>query len=394
MKKLCLAVLATMAPAAALANSSVTLYGLVDAGYAYKNQKTTFSGDTGATTGSIKQRTMGVRNGLRNGNRWGMKGKEDLGNGTSAIFTLESGFNLGDGFSAQGGRLFGRQAFVGLTGESWGTFTIGRQYNATDVFIQSIDPFGHNGWQNSSVSGFNSSHSYRYDNLVKYSSPNFSGFRFVVGGFYEHKKEDWEDNTGVSTTAKDRFSGLTAGLGYRTGALAIGATFDYVDQKNENNLTSRQTKTKQWNLGMTYDFDVAKLHLLYGQQRDGTFFGIGLANDILNPQGNRTLAAQMNSSGFRQQSWLAGVTVPVSDAGQVLFSYQGNAIKNDEVAALNGARIKTHIFSLGYVHNLSKRTNMNIIASHGTSKLKFNDALSQQRKLKSTDIQLGLQHRF
>ena len=395
MKKISLAVLAVMAPAAAFASSSVTLYGLVDGGYYYKNQETKFSGDPGATQGSIKQRTVGFRSGLRNGNRWGLKGVEDLGNGTNAIFTLESGFSLGDGQSLQGGRLFGRQAFVGLTGESWGTFTIGRQYNTTDVFIQPIDPFGNNGWQSSTYSGFNTSQSYRYDNAVKYASPNLSGFRFIVGGFFENTKID-RDINGVEETGKDRFSGLMAGLGYRSGPINIGATFDYVDQKTENiaGKADVSTKTKQWNLGMTYDFDVAKLHLMYGHQRDGTFFGIGLANDILNPQGARTLAHQMNSDGFRQQSWLAGVTVPVSQAGQVIFSYQGNSIKNSEAAGLEEARIKSHIFSLGYVHNISKRTNVNIIASHGTSKLKLNDTLNQQRKLKSTDIQLGLQHRF
>ena len=65
MKKISLAVLAVMAPAAAFASSSVTLYGLVDGGYYYKNQETKFSGDPGATQGSIKQRTVGFRSGLR-----------------------------------------------------------------------------------------------------------------------------------------------------------------------------------------------------------------------------------------------------------------------------------------------------------------------------------------
>ena len=76
------------------------------------------------------------------------------------------------------------------------------------------------------------------------------------------------------------------------------------------------------------------------------------------------------------------------------LSYQGNSIKNDQAAGLQDARIKSHIFSLGYVHSISKRTNVSLIGSYGTSKLKLNDALNSQRKLKSTDVQVGLQHRF
>ena len=117
------------------AESSVTLYGLVDAGYGYSNIEAKGRGDY--PNGKVSVRKFGVQSGVMNGNRWGLKGKEDLGNGTSAIFVLESGFDLGDGTQSQStkgkdgnriDRLFGRQAYVGLTGESWGTFTIGRQY--------------------------------------------------------------------------------------------------------------------------------------------------------------------------------------------------------------------------------------------------------------------------
>ncbi|MFM0741941.1 porin [Paraburkholderia xenovorans] len=108
------------------AQSSVTLYGLIDAGVTYTNNVATPIGH-----GSEIQ----LLSGSSQGNRWGMTGVEDLGGGLKAIFTLENGFNIGTGALGQGGLLFGRQAFVGLDG-NWGTLTIGRQYD----FIGSVFP--------------------------------------------------------------------------------------------------------------------------------------------------------------------------------------------------------------------------------------------------------------
>src|SRR5690606_13129111 len=84
----------------------------------------------------------GIKDNNLSGSRWGLKGSEDLGNGTSAIFKLESGFSLGTGASGQGGRLFGRTAVIGLKGDDWGTLAVGRQTNVADEFMDSFDAFG------------------------------------------------------------------------------------------------------------------------------------------------------------------------------------------------------------------------------------------------------------
>src|SRR5690606_38914509 len=91
-------VLLGAATGAAQAATSVTLYGLVDGGIAYTQTK--ISNDKGWE----KNRNVGFVNGVKNGNRWGLKGTEDLGNGTSAIFQIESGFDLGTGEARQGGK--------------------------------------------------------------------------------------------------------------------------------------------------------------------------------------------------------------------------------------------------------------------------------------------------
>ncbi len=397
MKKMAL-ICATMAtlPTVVLADSSVTLYGVVDGGYAYRDQVVKFSGSGGASQGRIETTSLGFRHGLRNGNRWGLRGKEDLGNGTSAIFAIESGFNLGTGESLQGGRLFGRQSFVGLSGDSWGSLTLGRQYNISDAFVQLLDPFGHNGWQSSTHAAFNLSHSYRYDNMLKYVSPALSGFRFAVGGFYQESKTTRYDVNNTETLTHNRDKGFIMGMGYRKDGFTIGMTMDTVNQtvKNTINAVNRHTRTQQWNVGMSYDFKVITLYMLYGLQRDGTFFGMGLADYLVNPQGKRHLSSALNGKGFRQYSWMVGLSVPVSAASNIVFSYQGNAIKNPKANQYENARIRTDVYSLGYIHNLSKRTNMSLIASYGLSALNMNDVLNQKRRLKAMDVQLGLQHRF
>lgn len=381
---------------AAHAETSVTLYGLVDGGVGYNTQKTTWSGDFGS--GSFKTRGFEFKNGVKNGNRWGLKGTEDLGNGTSAIFQLESGFDLGNGRSAQDGRLFGRKAVVGLTGESWGTLTLGRQYNAADDFVAPIDPFG-TGWGQAAVgSAFGGSVSARYDNVVKYVTPNFSGFQLGLGWTGDNNKQTYRNDTyGPDWDKEDKSNGFTFGLGYNNGPIQVGASFDYLRNKvtdSRNPFGDVDTKVKVWNLGFAYDFDVVKLHLMYGQQNDGAIGGIGLAESIALPDfgGVDYLGDFIAVDGYRQKSWLLGLSAPVTEAGKVYFSYTGNNIKNKD---LFDGKVTSHIFNLGYLHSLSKRTSVYAVASYGQSKLKVNETVFDgQAKLKSTEVVLGLQHRF
>src|ERR1700709_1384978 len=102
----CASVLAAIGGAAP-AQSSVTLYGVVDAGISYVNNA---ANAKGGSSSLVK-----FDDGIDGGNRFGFRGVEDLGGGYKAIFTLENGFGRGHGTLSQGGALFGRQAFVGIT---------------------------------------------------------------------------------------------------------------------------------------------------------------------------------------------------------------------------------------------------------------------------------------
>jgi len=130
MKKLALSTLSLAllgAAGAAHAQSSVTLYGVIDTSIAWVH------GNDGQANNSWQ-----MLSGNLQGSRWGLKGAEDLGGGLKAIFQLENGFDPGTGHLNQGGRMFGRQAFVGLQSDQYGTLTLGRQYDPLVDLVQAV----------------------------------------------------------------------------------------------------------------------------------------------------------------------------------------------------------------------------------------------------------------
>jgi predicted porin len=134
-KKLNVAAFAAVTIAAALparAQSNVTLYGLIDGAVEH------YTNADAAGNGVTRAPSLG---GGMFPSRIGFRGTEDLGGGLKAIFTLENGFAPDTGTLNQGGRLFGRQAWVGLAG-SWGQVTVGRNYNMLYVSSFDVDVFG------------------------------------------------------------------------------------------------------------------------------------------------------------------------------------------------------------------------------------------------------------
>ncbi|QWC91287.1 porin [Cupriavidus metallidurans] len=156
-RKLALAC-AAATPALACAQvspSSVTLYGVVDTGIEYVNH-------IGTASNSV------VRMNTLSGtvpSRWGLRGTEDLGGGVKANFALESGFAPDSGAMNQGGRLFGRQAWVGLSG-NWGQVSLGRQYTMLFWAMLDSDILGPNTFGSGSIDSYIPNA--RADNAVVY----------------------------------------------------------------------------------------------------------------------------------------------------------------------------------------------------------------------------------
>ncbi|MBW8834271.1 MAG: porin [Burkholderia sp.] len=211
--------LLAIAPLAAQAESSVTLYGLVDAGITYTNNQ------KGA---SNFQQTSGKLS----GSRWGLKGNEDLGDGWKAVFTIEGGFRPNDGTLAQGGREFGRQAFVGVQKTGIGTLTLGRQYEPlADLAAQYT---GSGFWSPSTHIGDNDNlnQTFRVNNAVKFRSDTIAGF--TVDGLYAFSNQA----SGGSGTGfgNNRAWGISAN--YVNGPLSIGGGYVVLNHPDTTSNTS------------------------------------------------------------------------------------------------------------------------------------------------------------
>src|SRR5580698_7378330 len=167
-KTLMVAALSGVFATAAHAQSSVTLYGLIDAGLTYTNNQGG-SHNFKMTSGAV------------NGSRWGLRGSEDLGGGLKAIFTLENGFSIANGTLGQQGREFGRQAFVGLSSNQFGTVTLGRQYDSVVDLVGPLSSSDQWGGYYAAHAGDidNMNNANRVNNAVKYTSNNYNGLLFT-----------------------------------------------------------------------------------------------------------------------------------------------------------------------------------------------------------------------
>ncbi len=165
--------LAALASAgAAHAQTSVTLYGTIDTSLTYVHN----------AAGDKNLWALGnSSSGNLSGTRWGIKGTEDLGAGLKAIFQLENGFDPSTGKLNQGGRMFGRQAFVGLAHDTYGSVTLGRQYDPLIDLVQGITEDNYFGSAFATAGDVdNYDNSFRVNNAIKYTSPVWSGLQFAV----------------------------------------------------------------------------------------------------------------------------------------------------------------------------------------------------------------------
>jgi predicted porin len=203
MKKSLLALAALGAFAGvAHAQSSVTLYGIIDEGFNY-------------TSNSGGHTLYNLSSGVLQGSRFGLRGTEDLGGGLKAIFVLENGFDVNNGKLGQGGLLFGRQAYVGLSSQ-FGTVTMGRQYDSVVDYVGPLEVGdqwgGYIAAHPDDLDNFNNA--FRTNNTVKYTSANYNGLTF--GGTYSFGGQ-------AGNFSANQIWSL--GAGYSNGPLVLGAGY-------------------------------------------------------------------------------------------------------------------------------------------------------------------------
>ncbi|NIE83085.1 MULTISPECIES: porin [unclassified Burkholderia] len=188
------------------AQSSVTLYGIVDTGIGWQSSQAAL----GATAGG--KSVVKMVNGIWAGSRFGLKGSEDLGGGLKAIFQLEEGFNSATGAQSVSGLMFNRQAYVGLQDARLGAFTAGRQYTA---YYTLLSPYSPTTW----LTGAYGAHpgdidsldtTYRVNNSLVYMSPTYYGFTF--GGSYAFGGTPGSVNNGSTWSVGARYAVGPAGI--------------------------------------------------------------------------------------------------------------------------------------------------------------------------------------
>jgi predicted porin len=350
-----LVALAALAATTAFAQSSVTLYGVADVWLG--NLKTTTT-TAGVSTG-VGQNLMG--SGGINGSRIGFKGSEDLGGGLKANFQIENGFNIDSGTQGQGA-LFGRQAFVGLSG-GFGAVTFGRQYTAYDEARGGSDPLGHSafsptagpvwGGAVATNDGPNRQYGFRADNTIRYGTNNFGGFTAAVTYSLGENK----------TTAGSAGAALALHAAYNNGPIAIFAA--YQQEKNPAGSGASQllnggfaaaagaTSETHALISGAYDLGVAKLRVAYNQSKDnapGTpnadkEFAFGVAA----PLGPVTLEAEyatMKNNVIKANG--LGIQAKYNLSKRT-FAYAG-LLNAKNTAANNGPVVKTNLVAVGIRH--------------------------------------------
>lgn len=327
--------------------TNVTLYGIVDEGITYKS--------IDSYTGHDSQSITGVDSGIQSGSRWGLKGSEDLGGGLKANFVLESGLKADTGASDQNGLLFGRQAFVGLSG-GFGEVRLGRQMVAGYELATLVDPFGAGFGSAGMQSTFSSAKGLRVNNAAVYRSPVVNGFLGVVGYSFNAL------GTEVAGLSNNTHA-TTIGLGYLNGPLALLASYEQVNVPQA--VIANADDIKHWWVGGTYDLKVVKLAAAYGQDKN--------QNGILAP-------VAFGSSNDAKQ-YMLGATVPLG-AGSLIGSFQN---RDDKTTANKDGRV----VSVGYTYPLSARTNVYTYLADVDGKNGNDNA-----GIDSKEFAVGLRHTF
>jgi len=298
---------------AASAQSSVTLYGILDGGLRY--QSLSLANGDGVNN-------FGAAYGTQNGNRLGFKGVEDMGNGNKAMFMIENGFDLGNGTMQQGGRLFGRQSWLGVENNAWGQVRLGRMLSlTTDYLVNAVDPFGAGFGQLNMGHAFTSGNTLRLDNVLMYKTPNMSGFEAGLGYSFATGLTSNGGQTGYGFATSNNTRQLTVGAKYANGPFYAAASYEkaYAADSTAQNGNS----VNNWNIAGSYDFKVLKLAVGYGQTRDGFWAGSGAgavgASLATAPGGNTNALVFAPSVGYN--SYIVGATVPVNAVSRVLLSW-------------------------------------------------------------------------
>lgn len=381
-KLIAVAVLGACVAGSAFA-ANVDVYGRIDTGLSYVHYDETGLSDA--------KDTLSLDSGMSSGNRWGLKGSEDLGNGYQVGFVLESGFDADTGALGAGG-IFAREATLRVSGPFGSIYAgrmgrIGSDAGSVGFYAGSVSPFG-SGWgKMPGHFAVTANYDSRYNNALAYVSPKVGPVtvyaQYTMGNTTENESGD------------DRLFSLGAQADF--GALQVLGLVEYLNKKSVAGTTvyddSQYDDSYTINLGGSYDFSVAKVFLA------GQYFKA--APNYAGMKGNYAKDPRVLDNEWR---WSfdgfgvnVGATAPIG-AGEFLVSagYGKGDVNYDTKDAKISA--DAYIIQVGYTYPFSKRTNLYAGAGYMQTSMEDGftntDGTYSDKDFKTTQVMFGLLHKF
>lgn len=374
-KLIAVAVLGACVAGSAFA-ANVDVYGRIDTGLSYVHYDETGLSDA--------KDTLSLDSGMSSGNRWGLKGSEDLGNGYQVGFVLESGFDADTGAMSKDG-LFNREATLRVSGPFGSIYAgrmgrIGSDAGSVGFYAGSVSPFG-SGWgKMAGHFAVTANYDSRYNNALAYVSPKVGPVtvyaQYTMGNATENESGD------------DRLFSLGAQADF--GALQVLGLVEYLNKKSVAGTTvyddSQYDDSYTINLGGSYDFSVAKVFLA------GQYFKA--APNYAGMKANYDNEWRWSFDGFGVN---VGATAPIG-AGEFLVSagYGKGDVNYDTKDAKISA--DAYIIQVGYTYPFSKRTNLYAGAGYMQTSMEDGitntDDTTSDKDFKTTQVMFGLLHKF
>lgn len=379
-KLIAVAVLGACVAGSAFA-ANVDVYGRIDTGLSYVHYDETGLSDA--------KDTLSLDSGNSSGNRWGLKGSEDLGNGYQVGFVLESGFDSDTGKMSKDG-LFNREATLRVSGPFGSIYAgrmgrIGSDAGSVGFYAGSVSPFG-SGWgEMPGHFAVTANYDSRYNNALAYVSPKVGPVtvyaQYTMGNATENESGD---NRLFSLGAQADFGALQVlGLVEYLNKKSVDGTTVYDDSKYDDSYTI--------NLGGSYDFGVAKVFLA-GQYFKAAPDYAGMKGNYADKIGKGN-EWHFSFDGFGVN---VGATAPIG-AGEFLVSAgygKGDVNYNTQDAKISA---DAYIIQVGYTYPFSKRTNLYAGAGYMQTSMEdgyITDNTTSDKDFKTTQVMFGLLHKF
>lgn len=385
-----------LAAAAAMCSASaasVTLYGIIDTGFAYNS----YNDDNYSTLTDNADNSFGMMSGQSSGSRFGLKGVEELGNGLTVGFILEDGFSSDTG--AEKDQMFDRESSIYIEG-GFGKFGMGRLSTlANDAGTTGLggyfSSFG-TGWGDVGVQNYMQAYRpNRMDNMVYYKTPNFAGAEvWVLYGMGNEKDKTYENES-----SRDRY--YAAAVTYNNGGLSLYGAVDVLNKASFGTNNTADTEDNQITItaAVNYDCGFAKsylgVHWFDNAKAVGSSsFGgdWGRMGNFKEDDGTAVYSGFGDANGW---SVMLGVDIPVGNGKvKTTLGYLDASSDNEDFSASDDVDqdLKRFMVGAGYEYYLSKRTTVYMGAGYLQDSI--DTAKGNSYDPSWVQVNCGLKHKF